>query len=122
MYTGYLLDESSREKLLELFPPKYPDVIAHHITEKFGVTKYTEAPEQPKSVKVVGYIDNEENVEGLLIEVNGTLVRESGSKYHITWSIDRSTGAKPVDTNKYVDDAVRLKQPIYINVTPKVFK
>ena len=122
MYTGYLIDEKSRDKLLKIFPPKYPDVIAHHITEKFGVTKYAEEPEQPSSVKVIGYIDNGENIEGLLVEVNGTTTRKSGSKYHITWSIDKSTGAKPVDTNKYVDEAKILKKPIYINVTPKVFK
>ena len=29
---GWLLDETARQELLSLFPPVYPDVIAHHVT------------------------------------------------------------------------------------------
>ena len=115
MYSGYLINDDSRKKLLEQFPPTYPNVIAHHITETFGVTKYAEAPKNPTSVKVIGYINNDENVEGLLVEVNGKVDRASGSKYHITWSLDKSTGAKPFDTNKYVNDATPVT-PIHSNI------
>ena len=37
MYNGYELESGSRQKLLDLFPPKYPTFIGHHITEKFGI-------------------------------------------------------------------------------------
>ena len=35
-YTGFELDKKSRRALLSQFPPQFPDVIAHHITYKFG--------------------------------------------------------------------------------------
>lgn len=118
MYTGYLLSETSRIELLEKFPPKYKRVIAHHITEAFGVPADIEPPNIPDSVKVTGYIDSGDGVEGLLVSVNGSNVRPDGSKYHITWSLDE--GRKPVETNIYVDKAKPVK-PIEISVKPKTF-
>jgi hypothetical protein len=120
MYNGYELEAGSRQKLIDLFPPKYPNFIGHHITEQFGM-KDGEIPKQPQKVFVVGYIDNGEDVEGLLIEIDGTTVRPSGGQYHITWSIDRSKGAKPVHTNSYTGDAVRNFRPIEIDVEAKYF-
>ena len=118
MYTGYQLSEKSRKKLLQLFPPKYDRIIAHHITEQFGTYKDDPAPEMPESVKVVGYIDSGDGVEGLLVAINGMTARQDGSKYHITWSLDG--GRKPVETNNYVNDAVPVK-PVSIEVEPKNF-
>jgi hypothetical protein len=120
MYNGYELESGSRQKLLDLFPPKYSTLIGHHITEKFGI-KDKEVPEQPNKVMVVGYIDNGEDVEGFLVEIDGTSDRPEGGKYHITWSIDRASGAKPYHTNMYVDKAVPLKRPIEIDVDAKYF-
>jgi hypothetical protein len=121
MYTAYLLSEKSRKTLYFLFPPKYPEFIGHHITEEFGVPEGTEPPEQPKLVEVVGYIDNGDGVEGFLVEVNGNTQRPSGGKYHITWSIDRDRGYKPVHTNKYTGNAENI-DPIKIEVEPKVLR
>lgn len=118
MYTGYQLSEASREKLLKEFPPKYDKIIAHHITEKFGTFKDDPAPEMPESVKVVGYIDSGDGVEGLLVAINGRTTRLDGSKYHITLSINNDR--KPVETNNYVNDAVTVK-PLSIDVEPKNF-
>lgn len=120
MYTGYEIEPGSRQKIMDLFPPKYPDFLGHHITEQFGV-KDGEAPPQPKRVLLIGYIDNGEDVEGFLVEVDGEVNRPSGGKYHLTWSIDRSKGAKPVHTNMYVDEATMLKRPIEIDVDSKFF-
>lgn len=120
MYNKYELEAGSRSKLFDLFPPKYPNVLGHHITEEFGV-KDGRAPEQPQKVLVIGYIDNGEDVEGFLVSVDGKVDRPSGGKYHITWSIDRSNGAKPFHTNQYTDDAVMLKSPIEIDVEAKFF-
>lgn len=121
MYTGYEIEKGSRNKLMVLYPPKYPHVLGHHITEQFGV-KDGEAPKQPKQVLIIGYIDNGEDVEGFLVEVDGTTDRPSGGKYHITWSIDRSKGAKPVHTNQYTNEAKMLKRPIEIDVDAKFFE
>lgn len=118
MYTGYLLTEKTRNTLLAQFPPKYAKVVAHHITEKFGVPSDAVPPAMPKTVKVVGYIDSGDGVEGLLVEVNGSIARPDGSKYHITWSL--ADGRKAVETNIYVDRAKSVT-PIDIQVEPKTF-
>lgn len=119
MYNGYEIEEGSRNKLMTLYPPRYPNVLGHHITEKFGV-KNEEVPEQPSKVMVVGYIDNGENVEGFLVSIDGVTTRPDGGKYHITWSIDRSKGAKPFHTNNHVDEAISIR-PVEIDVDAKFF-
>ena len=93
-YNGWLIGEDSKNLLMILFPPKYPDVVAHHVTR--SMTK-----EQPDDavVRVIGYADDGEGVECLVVEVNGTHERPGGSIYHITWSIDREAGRKPVHSN-----------------------
>jgi hypothetical protein len=121
MYTAYGLTDKTRKMLQYLFPPKYPEFIGHHITEQFGVPDGTPPPGEPVLVQVVGYIDNDDGVEGLLIEIDGTSDRPSGGKYHVTWSIDRSKGYKPFSTNKYVNEAKPIS-PIKIQVEPNVFK
>ena len=121
MYTAYQLTEKSRKVLYYLYPPSYPEFIGHHITEKFGVSSDEPAPEMPTLVEVVGYINNEDGVEGFLVEIDGSSNRPSGGKYHITWSIDREKGYKPVNTNDYVDIAKPVK-PVRIEVKPVVLR
>ncbi len=118
MYTGYLLTEKTRKTLLAQFPATYSNVVAHHITEKFGVPGDTAPPAAPKSVAVVGYIDSGDGVEGLLVEINGSSDRPGGGKYHITWSL--ADGRKAVETNVYTNRAKPVA-PIAIEVEPKTF-
>lgn len=121
MYTGYELTKESRERLREAFPPKYPEMLGHHITEEFGVKDPQKIPEQPGEIKVIGYVDEGNGLEGLLVSIDGNTRRPDGSLYHITWSIDRSKGYKPFHTNKYIKNAVPLTSPININASPKFF-
>jgi len=122
MYTGYLLSDNSRKILMETFPPKYPDVIAHHITETFGVPANHPPPQSPDSVEVIGYVDNSDGVEGLVVSINGNTDRPSGGTYHITWSIDKSKGYKPFHTNNYLSNFSKLDSTIPIEVIPQTFK
>jgi hypothetical protein len=120
MYSCYILTEKSKKKLFFLYPPKYPDFIGDHITEKFGIdSEKDNIPKTPKLVEVIGYIDNEDGIEGFLVEINGNSQRPSGGKYHLTWSIDRSKGYKPVSTNDYIDNAININ-PIRIEVMPHI--
>lgn len=121
MYSCYVLDEVSKKKLYFMFPPKYSDFIGHHITEKFGINSLDDMPDTPKLIQIIGYIDNGDGVEGFLVEVDGTSDRPSGGKYHLTWSIDRGKGYKPVNTNDYVHTATSL-DPITINAEPTVIQ
>ena len=118
MYTGYLLTEKTRNELLAQFPPKYENVVAHHITEQFGVAAMTRPPDMPDSVAVVGYIDSGDGVEGLLVEVDGSTLRHDGSRYHVTWSL--SAGRKAFETNKYVNGATPV-DAVPMEVEPKTF-
>jgi hypothetical protein len=95
-YVAYVLDERSVNILKEVFPPKYPDFIGHHITYRLGTSI---VPKQPKLVEVVGYVDDKEGLEALIVEVDGTIERRDGGVYHITWSLDRSLGMKPSNSN-----------------------
>lgn len=119
MYTGYLLSESSRNKLLELYPPKYERVVAHHITHMFPAT-IDDIPPMPSSIHIIGHIDSGDGVEGFLVEIDDNVIRQDGIfRYHLTYSL--ANNRKSVETNKYVNDNVKLINPIKITVTPKLF-
>ena len=121
-YTAYVLDDASRELLAKRFPPKYPEVIGHHVTVQFGVPADA-APPQPAALKVVGYKDSGDGLEALVVSVNGSTDRPDGSTYHITWSLDRSK-YKPVDSNKLLAGATKytLIRTVPIQVTPQTLR
>jgi len=120
-YNGYLLSEKDRNKLLKKFPPKYPDVILHHCTVKFPAYSNDQLP-TGKTFAVVGYCNAEKGLECLIIEIDGSVHRADGSINHITLSIDKSKGIKPVHSNeaikKFGYDPIT---PIKIDMTPKFF-
>lgn len=118
-YTGYLLSEISRTKLETLYAPKYSTYLAHHITEAINVADDTELPEQPFSVKLIGYADDGK-IEIFVAQIDGVMRRGDGNIYHLTYSLDKSQGAKPVDANKIVGQTTKI-YPINIKVTPKLF-
>jgi len=121
MYTAYVLDKKSRRELAKQFPPKYPEFVGHHTTIKFGVPKDAPKP-KPADVKVVGYADDGEGLEALVVAVNGSVDRPDGSVYHITWSLDRSLGRKPVQSNALVQNGYESVKPIHIKTTPEVLR
>ena len=118
MYTGYLLTEKTRNELLALFPARYNNVVAHHVTVQFGVSATATPPAEPDTIKVVGHIDSGDGVEGLLVEVNGSTMRSDGSLYHVTWSL--ADGRKAFETNKYVHLAESVES-VDMDVEPKTF-
>lgn len=99
-YTAYKLTDRARAHLLSVFTPENPDVICHHATEKFGVSADHPAP-APAKVVVVGYAFDD-SLECLVVEVNGQRHRPDGKTYHITLSLDRSKGRKPVESNDVI--------------------
>lgn len=101
-YIAFELTRKSRENLLERFPPKFPDVFAHHITWKFGVTaEEVGFANQCQMFEVVGYAEDE-SLEALVIRIDDSLERPDGKIYHVTWSLDKSKGRKPVQSNDLV--------------------
>jgi hypothetical protein len=123
MYIALVLDDQTRTKLRDTFPPKYKDFIGHHITLKFGVHKDTPLPRNQHSTEVVGYADDGKGIEALVVSLDGKTQRSDGSTYHITWSLDRSKGYKPVDSNKLLTGGFKkLDNPINITVKTELLK
>jgi hypothetical protein len=83
-----------------MFPPTHPDVLAHHVTDVFGVDEEFPLPTATSGV-VVGMADDE-RVQALVIEIDGDTERADGKTYHCTWSLNREAGAKPKMSNNVI--------------------
>lgn len=116
---GWRLDDQDRARLLERFPPVWPDVIADHVTLMFPEAKQNASALADRG-EVVGHVDDGEGLQALVVEIGGTTVRPDGSTYHITWSIDRERGREPKDSNGVLARLGwdRLDSPISIGLTP----
>jgi hypothetical protein len=97
-YTAFVLPEAMRARLLQHFPPKFKDVICHHVTDNFGVPADYKVSNDPATVTVVGYA-SDTSLEAIVVTIDGSLYRKDGNRYHITLSLDKSQGRKPVESN-----------------------
>jgi hypothetical protein len=120
-YTGYELTNSAHRELLAHIEPIHPDVIAHHVTHEYGV--FESLPPDATYVRVTAVASNDK-VQAAIVKVNGTSFRPNDKVYHITISIDRAAGAKPVDSNDLVQDSRNwvAVDPFNLAVMPKFFK
>src|SRR3546814_11320069 len=117
--TGWKLDPEERGRLLERFPPAWPDVIADHITLKSGAAARERLPCETHA-EIVGGIDDGEGLQAMVVSIAGTTDRPDGRTYHITWSLDRSRGRKAVQSTDVI--AARgwrpLDAPVPIRIIP----
>ena len=111
-YSAYVIKEESRKLLLEHFPPKFSESIAHHVTYRFP-DKTT--PPKVDTVEVVGYA-HDHKLECAVVEVDGTLDRPQGGYFHITLSLERSLGAKPVQSNHLLKGGWQKVKPFKLAV------
>ena len=117
-YLAYTLSASSRNDLLHHFKPKYPEVICQHITYKFPAKSTDTLPPAVHEAHVVGYEDSGDGIEAVVVEINGSTKRPDGKLFHITISLDRSKGKKPVHSNDLVNKKFSHISPIAIHLTP----
>ena len=99
-YVGWLVDPAQREALLARFPPRYAEVVAHHVTLKFGDRDAKEPSET--AGEIVGEADDGRGVQALVVAIGGTTDRPDGSTYHITWSL--AEGRKARESNDVIRD------------------
>jgi hypothetical protein len=97
--TGWKLDRSQRTELLQQFPPRYENVVADHVTLKFGAGKEAPVPEETTG-EIVGRADDGKGVEAMVVRIGGTTNRPDGSTYHITWSL--ADGRKAKESNDVI--------------------
>ena len=118
-YTGWLLDPRDREALLERFPPRYPEVVAHHVTQKFG-DRAAQPPSETHG-EVVGEADDGLGVQALVVRIAGSTDRPDGSTYHVTWSLGPGRQAKESNAVIARRGWTRLPAPIPIRLEPRPF-
>lgn len=114
------IDQVSRNKLESVFPPKFSEFIGHHITYAVKVP-ITDPLPSASSFVVVGYAIDENGLECLVVEVDGSIHRPDGLIYHITWSIDRSAGFVPKNSNDVIaaNGFSYIDKPINISAKAK---
>lgn len=119
---GWKLDASERAALLARFPPRWPDTVADHVTLRSGTGPGTPLPIE-EAGEVVGWADDGEGLQALVVAIGGSTARDDGSTYHITWSLDRDAGRKPVESNRLLAERgwQRLDAPIPIRLRPARF-
>ena len=119
--TGWKLPQVERELLLRRFPPKYAKVVADHVTLRVGATPDTPLPAKPESSAVVGRADDDDSLECLVVEMDGSTDRPDGSTYHITWSL--GPGRKARESNDLLRDQGwdYLEAPLPVELEPARF-
>lgn len=117
--TGWKLDRVDRAKLLERFAPEWPDVIADHVTLDAKARRDDPLPPVSRA-EIVGSVNDGVGLQALVVAIDGSTDRPDGSTYHITWSLDRSRGRKPVESNTVIAERGwdGLDKPIPVRVTP----
>jgi len=101
-YEAFVLDDATRARLAKLFVPSYPEWVGHHVTNRFGVLREDNRSfGSVHNFEVVGYA-HKDGIEALVVSRNGSTKRPDGKVYHLTWSLDRSKGWKPVDSNRII--------------------
>jgi hypothetical protein len=118
--TGWKLPQTEREMLLQRFPPRYRSVVADHVTLRVGATPSTPLPRKPVA-RIVGRADDEQSLECLVVELDGTTDRPDGSTYHITWSLGPERKAR--ESNDVLRDKgwEHLTTPIPVELEPARF-
>lgn len=117
---GWKLDRDERDALLQRFPPKFAQAVADHVTLAAKVAKEAELPGETEG-EIVGWIDDNQGVEAMVVRIGGTTDRPDGSIYHITWSL--AQGRKAKESN----DVIRrlgwrtFDQPIPVRLQPARF-
>jgi hypothetical protein len=98
---GWTLDRVQRKELLLQFPPRFPNVVADHVTLASRVARKAELPGETIG-EIVGRIDDGNGVEALVVSIGGTTGRPDGSTYHITWSLDKAKGRRAKESNDVI--------------------
>jgi hypothetical protein len=93
---GWGVAQEQREKLLTIFPPRYPNVVADHVTLAAKVAPEHQPP-PATDAEIVGQTDDGAGVQALVVRIAGSTERPGGGTYHLTWSLGR--GRRAVESN-----------------------
>jgi len=118
---GWKLDREQRAELLGRFPPRYPEVIADHVTLRTGA----EGEPLPDEIDaaIVGRTDDRDSLECMVVTIDGTTDRPDGSTFHISWSLDKAKGRKARESNNVLKELGwdRFEDRVPIRLEPARF-
>ena len=120
--TGWKLPAAERQRLLAQFAPRFPDLVADHVTLDAKANAASPLPRETQG-EVVGAIDDGAGVQALVVRIGGTTDRPDGSTYHITWSLDRAAGRRARESNDVIAKFGwrPVAEPIPIRLDPARF-
>jgi hypothetical protein len=119
--TGWKLPDVERELLLRRFPPRYEKVVADHVTLRADATAETPLPKKPSNSGVIGWADDGEGLQCLVVEIDGTFDRPDGGTYHITWSLGPGRKARESNNLLLNHGFHPIEAPIAVELTPARF-
>jgi hypothetical protein len=115
--TGWKLDAAQRAELLLQFPPRYPSLVADHVTLESGVGPDASLPPEAEA-EIVDRADDRAGVEAMVVSLNGSTDRPDGSTYHITWSLAEGRRAKESNDVIARDGWQDFDLPMPVRLTP----
>src|SRR6187397_1862665 len=120
--TGWKLPrDGERDRSLARIPPKYERAIAYHVTLQAGASEQRPLP-RDVGAEIVGYADDGDSLECLVVPIDGTTDRPDGSTYHITWSLGPGREAKESNDLLRVRGWRRLEDgPVGVTLHPRRF-
>ena len=77
----------------------------------------------PVACRIIGRADDDEGVEAMVVEIDGTSDRPDGSTFHITWSLDRAKGRGAIESNDVIRERgwTAFDAPVDVSVIPARF-
>jgi hypothetical protein len=118
-YTGWLVNAEDRERLLARFPPRYAEVVAHHVTQKFG--EHLAALPTETAGEILGEADDGQGVQALVVRIGGTTTRPDGGTFHITWSLGPGRRARESNDVIAARGWTPFAAPVPVRLEPKPF-
>jgi hypothetical protein len=118
--TGWKLDPDQRRELLQQFPPKFPNVVADHVTLEGKAADDAPLPEESEG-EIVGRVDDGRGVEAMIVSIGGTTDRPDGSTYHITWSLEDGREGRESNDVLAAQNWVMFDLPMPIRLHPARF-
>lgn len=86
-----MIDDAERARLFGMFPPRYENRKATHVT--LAIDPEFEFPVDAQC-EIVGYATDDAGVECFVVRVDGNIERPDGAIFHVTWSISDGRAAK----------------------------
>lgn len=113
---GWTLDAGERAALLERYPPRYAEVVAHHVT--LATDAENRALPGRIRAEIVGRADDGLGVEAMVVTADGDTARPDGSTFHITWSLGEGRRARESNDLLTQHGWTELERPVPIMLTP----